>query len=74
MANETIVGQLRPDFTDEEIDSKIKLEKSSFADAWLGKFGTNEYELVMEKDNKRTMTLDMEDGTTVEVQVVMYTT
>ena len=67
MANETIVGQLRPDFTDEEIDAKIKLEKSSFADAWLGKFGSNEYELVMEQDNIRMMNMDMEDGSSVEV-------
>ena len=28
----------------------MKLEKNLFADAWLGKFGTNEYEMVMEKD------------------------
>ena len=39
----------------------------SFADAWLGKFGTNEYELVMSKDVDKVMTLDMEDGNTVEV-------
>ena len=46
MGQETIVGQLRPDFTDEELTNKMKLEKMSFADAWLGKFGTNEYEMV----------------------------
>ena len=40
MVLETIVGQLRLDYTDEEIESKQKLEKMSFADAWLGKFGT----------------------------------
>ena len=28
----------------------IKLEKKSFADAWLGKFGSNEYEFVIGKD------------------------
>ena len=67
MANETIVAQLKPTYTDQEINDKVVLEKKSFADAWLGKFGSNEYELVMEKDNKRTMNLDMEDGTTVEV-------
>ena len=67
MAPETIVGQLRLDYTDEEIESKQKLEKMSFADAWLGKFGTNEYEMVMEKDVNKVMHLDMEDGTTVEV-------
>ena len=44
----------------------MKLEKKSFADAWLGKFGTNEYEMVMEKDVNTVMKLDMEDGGTVE--------
>ena len=67
MAPETIVGQLRPDFTDEEIENKQKLEKLSFADSWLGKFGSNEYEMVMAKDVDTVMKLDMEDGTSVEV-------
>jgi DNA polymerase elongation subunit (family B) len=67
MAAETIVGQLRPDYTEEEINNKIKLEKASFADAWLGKFGTNEFEFVASKDVNHVMKLDMEDGTTVEV-------
>jgi DNA polymerase elongation subunit (family B) len=67
MAAETIVGQLRPDYTDEEINNKIKLEKASFADAWLGKFGTNEFEFVINKDVNHVMKLDMEDGATVEV-------
>jgi DNA polymerase elongation subunit (family B) len=67
MAAETIVGQLRPDYTDEEINNKIKLEKASFADAWLGKFGTNEFEFVIDKDVNHVMKLDMEDGATVEV-------
>ena len=67
MGGETIVGQLRPDYTDEEITNKMKLEKLSFADAWLGKFGSNEYEMVMAKDVDHKMHLDMEDGATVEV-------
>ena len=67
MAAETIVGQLRPDYTDEEINNKIKLEKASFADAWLGKFGTNEFEFVASKDVNHVMKLDMEGGATVEV-------
>ena len=67
MAPETIVGQLRPEFTDEEIENKQKLEKLSFADSWLGKFGSNEYEMVMAKDVDTVMKLDMEDGTSVEV-------
>jgi DNA polymerase elongation subunit (family B) len=67
MAAETIVGQLRPDYTDEEINNKIKLEKASFADAWLGKFGTNEFEFVIDKDVNHTMKLDMEDGSSIDV-------
>ena len=67
MAPETIVGQLRPEYTDEEIENKQKLEKLSFADSWLGKFGSNEYEMVMAKDVDTVMKLDMEDGTSVEV-------
>ena len=67
MAPETIVGQLRQDYTEEEIINKQTLEKKSFADAWLGKFGSNEYEMVMAKDVNHTMHLDMEDGSTVEV-------
>lgn len=67
MAPETIVGQLRQDYTEEEITNKMTLEKKSFADAWLGKFGSNEYEMVMAKDINHTMHLDMEDGTTAEV-------
>lgn len=67
MAAETIVGQLRPEYTEEEINNKIKLEKASFADAWLGKFGTNEFEFVINKDVNHVMKLDMEDGATIEV-------
>ena len=67
MAPETIVGQLRQDYTEEEITNKMTLEKKSFADAWLGKFGSNEYEFVMSRDVDHKMHLDMEDGTSVEV-------
>lgn len=67
MAPETIVGQLRPDYTDEEITNKMKLDKLSFADAWLGKFGTNEYEMVMARDVNKPINLDMEDGSTHQV-------
>lgn len=66
MAAETIVAQVRPEYTDEEIQNAITLEKKSFADAWLGKFGTNEYEMVMSKDVNHTLKLDMVDGRTVE--------
>ena len=67
MAPETVVGQLRQEFTNAEIKQKMQLEKKSFADAWAGKFGSNEYELVMEKDIKREMVLDLEDGAEANV-------
>ena len=67
MGPETIVGQLRPDYTDEEVKNKMTLEKKSFADSWLGKFGSNEFEFVASKDINHTLILDMEDGNSVEV-------
>jgi len=67
MGAETVVGQLRQDYTNEEIHDKMSLEKKSFADAWLGKFGSNEYDMVMAKDVDHVMKLDMADGTIVDV-------
>jgi len=67
MGPETIVGQLRPTYTEEYISEKVNIEKKSFADAWLGKFATNEYELMINKDVEHVMHLDMEDGTSIEV-------
>ena len=67
MAPETVVGQLRQEFTNSEIKQKMQLEKKSFADSWAGKFGSNEYELVMEKDIKRQMVLDLETGEELNV-------
>jgi DNA polymerase elongation subunit (family B) len=49
MGPETIVGQLRQDYTNDEIETKIA-KGSSFAGAWEGKFGANEYDLVMSQD------------------------
>jgi len=66
MAPETMVGQVRTNYTDEEIHNKMTLEKMTFSDAWNGKFGTNEFELVLSKDTVRTLYLDMVDGNTVE--------
>ena len=48
MAGETIVGQLRPIMTDNYIKNKIN-NKSSFAMAWEGLFGTLEYTAVMKQ-------------------------
>jgi len=67
MGAETIVGQLRQDYTEEEITNAQRLEKKSFADAWAGKFASNEFEFVNSKDVDHVMKLDMEDGSTHEV-------
>ena len=63
MAPETIVGQIRPDLTDEMLHNAQTLEKKSFAAAWEGRFGTLEYEAVMDQRKDVSLTLDLEDGT-----------
>jgi len=62
MAPETIVGQLRPEMTDAVINEAISLEKKSFAGAWEGRFGTEEYQAVLDKRKDVVLTLDFEDG------------
>jgi hypothetical protein len=76
MAAETIVGQVRLEYTEKEINDKIAgrwcdekgvpQKATSFADAWLGKFGTNEFELIMAKDTNTVLHLDMEVGNSLE--------
>jgi DNA polymerase elongation subunit (family B) len=76
MSRETVVGQIRPTFTDKYIWSKLnvrnlndkgkKEKKKSFADAWNDMFGTLEYNMVMKKE-KTILTVDFEDKTTVEI-------
>jgi len=61
MGPETIVGQLRQDGTKAEIEAKIA-KGMSFAAAWEGKFGSDEYESVMNRDVGREITIDWEDG------------
>jgi DNA polymerase elongation subunit (family B) len=63
MAPETIVGQIRPDLTDEFLHNATTLEKKSFAGAWEGKFATLEYDAVMEQRKDVSLHLDLEDGT-----------
>tara|TARA_B100000424_G_scaffold262749_1_gene249203 strand:- start:510 stop:3173 length:2664 start_codon:yes stop_codon:yes gene_type:complete len=62
MAPETIIGQIRPDLTDEMLHNSIELEKKSFAGAWEGKFGTEEYNAIMEQRKDISLTLDLESG------------
>lgn len=63
MGPETIVGQLRPVYTKLDIDAKIA-KGESFAGSWEGKFGTDEYELVMSQDITKEINVDWENGTT----------
>jgi len=63
MGPETIIGQLRQEYTRNEIDGKIA-KGNSFAASWEGKFGSNEYELVMNKDKAHEIIIDWEDGNT----------
>ena len=62
MGPETIIGQLRQDYTNAEIESKMAKNGGKFALAWEGKFGSNEYEFVMSKDKSHEITVDWEDG------------
>jgi len=62
MGPETIVGQLRQDYTKNYIDEQMIRNKKSFAAAWEGQFGSLEYELVMERNVAKEITIDWEDG------------
>jgi len=62
MAPETIIGQVRPEMTDATIHEAITLQKKSFAGAWEGKFGTEEYEAIIDQRKDIVLTIDFEDG------------
>ena len=62
MAPESIIGQVRQDLTDEYLHNATTLEKKSFALAWEGRFGTLEYEAIMEQRRDVMLTLDLENG------------
>ena len=61
MGPETIVGQLRQTYTQAEIDAKIA-KGNSFAAAWEGKFGANEYDFVMNRDRANDIVVEWENG------------
>ena len=63
MGPETIVGQLRQDYTQAYIEGEMAKGKS-FAAAWEGRFGSLEYEFVMNKDRANDITIDWENGET----------
>ena len=62
MAPETIVGQIRPEITDARVHEDTTLKKKSFAGSWEGRFGTEEYEAVMDQRKDIALTVDWEDG------------
>ena len=64
MAPETIVGQLRQDYTEDMIQEETGLKKKSFAAAWEGRFGSLEYDAVMERRKDLAITVDWENGNT----------
>ena len=61
MAQESIVGQLRPIMTDRYIQEKMAAG-SSFADAWENMFGSLEYTSVMNAEVGTEITVDWETG------------
>lgn len=64
MAPETIAGQLRQDYTEDIIREETVLKKKSFAAAWEGRFGSLEYDAVMERRKDLAITVDWENGNT----------
>lgn len=63
MGPETIIGQLRQDYTQKYINDKMA-KGDSFSAAWEGKFSTIEYEYVMAQDRTHDIIVDWENGTT----------
>ena len=61
MAQESIIGQLRPIMTDRYIQEKMS-SGSSFADAWENMFGSLEYTAVMNAEPGTEITVDWEAG------------
>ena len=61
MAQESIIGQLRPIMTDRYIQEKMN-SGSSFADAWENMFGSLEYTAVMNAEVGTEITVDWEAG------------
>jgi DNA polymerase elongation subunit (family B) len=64
MAPETVIGQIRPEISDSRVHEDMTLKKKSFAGSWEGRFGTEEYEAVMEQRKDVALTIDWEDGRT----------
>jgi len=63
MGPETIIGQLRQDYTKTYIEGEMSKGKS-FAAAWEGRFGSLEYDFVMSQNRASDITVDWENGET----------
>jgi len=61
MGPETIIGQLRQDYTKAYIEGEMAKGKS-FAAAWEGRFGSLEYDFVMSQNRSTDITVDWENG------------
>ena len=70
MSPETIVAHIDPYYTNDYIDRRIEgldEKKMSFADAWLPRFSTLEYEYVMEQDKERELDVIFVNGDTMRL-------
>jgi DNA polymerase elongation subunit (family B) len=73
MSPETIAAQLRQDYTDTMIATRVAHGKKTIsktftaAQAWEDTFVAEEFRLMEEKDKTNIINLDMEDGTSIEV-------
>lgn len=62
MSTETMIAQIRLDLTKKMLSKFDKVSK-----AWEGKFATQEYELVMQKDKSTRLHLDFNNGETYDL-------
>jgi DNA polymerase elongation subunit (family B) len=68
MSTETIVGQVRHVFTAPGIEECfLKYKESPVARYWEGRFATQEYELVINRDTNERLYLDFENGESYEL-------
>jgi len=58
----TVVGQLRQNHTENYLSEQMNFKKKSFAAAWEGKFGSLEYDYVMEQRKDIEIHVDWENG------------
>lgn len=73
LSTETIVGQVRLDYTNKLLDERVEEQrrksrsrnfKPDWTEAWHGFFGTTEFNYIKNSDDEHKLTVDFEDGTT----------